>query len=91
MSLPHNYMTLTNPLSLVTEGLLLSNFCSKRDTSPLVIIVSLAFHHVTLINLYIFNYRQTAGATLSLTSCFKYFVITKLSKFYKKDKCSRSY
>ena len=91
MSLPHNHMALTNPLSLVTEGLLLSNFCCKRGTSALVIIVSLAFHHVTLISLYIFNYRQTTGATWSSTSCFKYFVITKLSKFYKKDKCSRSY
>ena len=32
MSLPNNHVTLTNPLSLVTEGLLLSNLCSKNNS-----------------------------------------------------------
>ena len=63
-SLPHKY--------LVTEGLLLSNVGGKSNfltevhrivTSPLWVVTSLPFDHVTLIDLYISSYREATGAT----------------------------
>ena len=51
---------------------------------------------MTLIDFYISSYREITGATSytkmfksSSTSCFKYFVIIKFSKFFKKDKFFR--
>ena len=69
---------------------------SPWGTSLLGVVTSLPFGHMTLINLYISSYKVVTGATSytqifksSSTSCFKYFVIIKFRKFFKKQKCCR--
>ena len=93
MVLPHSHMTLTISLSLVIEGLLVSHLSiSPFGTSSSGVAASLPFDHEALINLDIFGYREVTEATFIYANvfmtCFKYFVIIKFSKLWKKDKCS---
>ena len=71
-TLPQEVVTSLSYKYLATEGLLLSNLGGKSNflaevhrivTSPLWVVTSLPFDHMTLIDLYISSYREATGAT----------------------------
>ena len=81
--------------AIVIKFGLYNQLCDRSGHSSIV--TSLPFHHVTLINFYISNYREVTGLRSttqrlrsSSTSCFKYFLIIKFKEFCKKDKCCRN-
>ena len=90
MSLPHNHVALTNLFISSYRGATVFKFGQQNqlldgspyDTSPLGIVMPLPFDYMTLINLLYLQMLKPSS-----TSSFQYFVIIKVSKFCKKDKC----
>ena len=86
MSLPHNYVTITNLFISSGRWATVIKFGQEKQlldrdpqsTSPLGVVMSLPFDHVTL--------RMLISLWIS---CFKFFMMIKFSKFCKKQMPSR--